>query len=91
MTEYTFQVTLIASIRVKAETAADAEHKLREALAASDANLGMLDDEPIVVTVEIEGDLDLIDAVESACGGTPRVLSLTHSQPDAATAASIGG
>jgi len=68
MMEFTFQVTLIASIRVKAKTRAQAEHKLREALAASDANLGMLDEKPIVVTVEIEGDLDLIDAVEGACG-----------------------
>jgi hypothetical protein len=67
MTEFTFQVTLIASICVKAGTTADAEHKLREALAASDANLGMFDDEPIVVTVEIEGDLDLIDAIECPC------------------------
>ncbi len=65
MTEFTFQVTLIASIRVKAETITDAEHKLREALAASDANLGMLDDEPIVVPIGIEGDLDLIDAMET--------------------------
>ena len=71
MTEFTFQVTLIASIRVKAVTTADAEHKLREALAASHANLGMLDDKPIVATVEIEGDLDLIDAVEGACGRPP--------------------
>ena len=76
MTEFTFQVTLIASIHVKAETRADAEHKLREALAASDANLGMLDDEPIVVAIEIEGDLDLIDAVQSAGGEPLRVLSL---------------
>ena len=68
MTEFTFQVTLIASIRVKAATTADAEHKLREALAASDANLGMLDGRPIVATIEIEGDLELIDAVEGACG-----------------------
>ena len=68
MREFTFQATLIASIRVKAETRAEAEQKLRAALAASDANLGMLDDAPIVVPVEIEGDLDLIDAAEGACG-----------------------
>jgi hypothetical protein len=30
-------------------------------LEGSDANLGMLDDVPIVVAVEIEGDLDLIE------------------------------
>ncbi len=35
------------------------------ALAASDANLGMLDDAPFVVPVEIEGDLDLIETTKS--------------------------
>ena len=65
MREFTLQATLIATIRVKAETRAEAEQKLRAALAASDANLGMLDDEPIVAPVEIEGDLDLIEATES--------------------------
>ena len=66
MTEFTFQATLLASIRVTAETRAEAEQKLRVALAASDANLGMLDDAPVVVPVEIEGDLDLIETMESA-------------------------
>jgi len=65
MREFTFQATLLASIRVKAETRAEAEQKLRVALAASDANLGMLDDAPVVVPVEIEGDLDLIETMES--------------------------
>jgi hypothetical protein len=65
MKEFTLQATLIATIRVKAETRAEAELKLRAALEASDANLGTLDDEPIVVPVEIEGDLDLIKAAES--------------------------
>ena len=63
MKEFTLQATLIATIRVKAETRAEAEQKLRAALEASDANLGMLD-EPIVVPVEIEGDLDLIETRE---------------------------
>jgi len=66
MTEFTFQATLLASIRVKAKTQAEAELKLRTALEGADANLGMLDDAPIVVPVEIEGDLDLIDTIESA-------------------------
>jgi hypothetical protein len=66
MREFTFQATLLASIRVTAETRAEAEQKLRVALAASDASLGMLDDAPVVVPVEIEGDLDLIETVESA-------------------------
>ena len=64
MTTYTLQATLIVSIAVKAETRADSERKLREALALSRANLGMLDNKPIVVAVEIEGDLELLDAVE---------------------------
>jgi phenylacetate-coenzyme A ligase PaaK-like adenylate-forming protein len=63
--EFMFQVTLLASIRVKAETQAEAELKLRTALEASEANLGMLDDTPIVVPVEIEGELDLIEAMEN--------------------------
>jgi hypothetical protein len=65
MREFTFQATLLASIRVKAETQAEAELKLRAALEGSDANLGMLDDAPIVVPFEIEGDLDLIETLES--------------------------
>jgi hypothetical protein len=66
MTEFTFQATLLVSIRVKAKTQAEAELKLRTVLEGSDANLGMLDDAPIVVPVEIEGDLDLIETIESA-------------------------
>ena len=61
MREFTFQATLVASVRVKAKTRAEAEGKLRQALGATDANLGMLDDAPIIVPVEIEGDLDLIE------------------------------
>ena len=63
MREFLFHATLLASIRVKAETQAEAELKLREALSASDANLGMLDDAPIIVPVEIEGDLDLVETI----------------------------
>jgi hypothetical protein len=66
MTEFTFQATLLASIRVKADTEAEAEQKLRAALMVSEANLGMLDGTLIVVPVEVEGDLDLIDTIESA-------------------------
>jgi hypothetical protein len=65
MMEFLFQVTLLASIRVKAETQAEAELKLSAALEGSEANLGTLDDTPIVVPVEIEGDLDLIEAMEN--------------------------
>ena len=69
MREFTLQATLIATIRVKAETRAKAEQKLHAALAASDANLGTLDDEPIVVPVEVEGDLDLIETCEDTSAG----------------------
>jgi hypothetical protein len=65
MTEFTFQATLLASIRVMANTQAEAELKVRAALEASDANLGMLDGAPIVVPVEIEGELDLIETIEN--------------------------
>jgi hypothetical protein len=40
MREFTFQATLLASIRVKAETRAEAEQKLRVALAASEFEYG---------------------------------------------------
>ena len=63
MREFLFHATLLASIRVRAETQAEAELKLREALSASDANLGMLDDAPIIVPIEIEGDLDLVETI----------------------------
>jgi hypothetical protein len=66
MKEFRFQATLLASIRVKADTEVEAELKLRTALEESDANLGMLDDAPILVAVEVEGDLDLIETIESA-------------------------
>ena len=70
MMEFLFQVTLLASIRVEAETQAEAELKLRVALEASEANLGMLDDTPVVIPVEIEGDLDLIEASENTGEGS---------------------
>ena len=78
MKEYTLQATLLASIRVKAKTSAEAEQKLHTALAVSDANLGMLDDTPIVVPVEIEGDLDLIETKESTGGNVDGELAMTQ-------------
>lgn len=64
MSRYTFQVTIITSISVQAESKAGASCRLRCALDGTTANLGMLDDEPIVASIEIEGDLDLIDTTE---------------------------
>ena len=83
MIEFTLQATLIATIRVTAETRAEAERKLRAALEASDANLGMLDDEPIVVPVEIEGDLDLIETKGRHPRGTPRQVEQPTLPPTA--------
>jgi hypothetical protein len=65
MREFTFQATLIASIRVKAATRAEAEQKLGATLAATDANLGMLDGAPIIVPIDLEGGLVLIEITES--------------------------
>ena len=66
MREFGFQATLIASIRVEATTRTEAEQKHRAALAASDARLGTLDGAPIVVPVDVEGELDLIETMEGA-------------------------
>jgi hypothetical protein len=44
MIEFLFQVTLLASVRAKAQTQAEAELNLRATLEASEANLEMLDD-----------------------------------------------
>jgi hypothetical protein len=63
-TQFTFQATLLATISVEAATEAEAERTLRTVLETCDANLGFLDNAPIVVPVAIEGDLDLIEANE---------------------------
>ena len=70
MMKYTFQVTLIASIQVKADTRDLSEQKLRQALAESKAIIGILGDEPIIATIDIEGGLDLIDAAPCCDNGT---------------------
>ncbi len=71
MTRFNFSVTLLACIGAEADTRAQAEHKLREALTRSEATLGMLEGEPIVTSIEIEGALDLIDVEENAKGACP--------------------
>jgi hypothetical protein len=67
--QFTFHATLLTTISVTATTKAEAEQKLRNVLETSDANLGFLDNAPIVVPVAIEGDLDLIEAQESTRPG----------------------
>jgi hypothetical protein len=68
---FTLQATLIATIRVKAETRVEAEQKLHSVLAASHANLGTLDDEPIVEPVEVEGRFGSDRDVRRHWRGTP--------------------
>jgi hypothetical protein len=83
MTRFNFSVTLLACIAVEADTRGEAEHKLREALTGSDANLGMLEGEPIVTSTEIEGALDLIDDEENAEGcRTVSIAAADVSQTD---------
>jgi hypothetical protein len=64
MNQYTFQVTIITSVSVDADSKAEASCRIHQALSGTTANLGLLDDEPIMASIEIEGDLDLIDKVE---------------------------
>jgi hypothetical protein len=64
MTRFNFSVTLLACIGAEADTRAQAEQKLREALTRSDTTLGTLEGKPIVASIEIEGALDLIDVEE---------------------------
>ncbi len=71
-TQFTFHATLLATISVEAATQAEAERKLRTVLETSDANLGFLDNAPIVVPVAIEGDLDLIEATRPQHGSRRR-------------------
>jgi hypothetical protein len=66
MTRFDFSATLLACIGAEADTKGEAEYKLREALAGSEATLGMLEGEPIVTSIEIEGALDLIDVEDCA-------------------------
>jgi hypothetical protein len=75
-----FNATLLACIRVEAETRAEAEHKLRQSLTGSKAILGTLEGEPIVATIEIEGELDLID-VEKRADNYPKAQTSPSCAP----------
>jgi hypothetical protein len=61
MTSFLFDVTLTTSIRVTAPTSEYAENLIREFFAENEANLGMLDGEPVIAQLTIEGDLDLVE------------------------------
>jgi hypothetical protein len=67
MMDYTFQVTMLATVSVKGMTRDLADQKLRLALMRSQGKFGSIDDEPIVGVIEIEGDVELIDAIECPC------------------------
>jgi hypothetical protein len=58
---FSFNVTLLARIDIDAATRVQAGDKLRRALIGSSATLGTIEGKPIVTTIEIEGELDLID------------------------------
>ncbi len=60
MATYTLQVTCYFTVDVEADTLGKAKRKLREAVDGHEASLGMLDDEPLIVSLEIEGSIDEI-------------------------------
>jgi hypothetical protein len=84
MTRFNFSVTLLACIGAEADTRAEAEQKLREALTGSNATLGTLGGEPVVATIEIEGTLDLIDFEDSA--GNEPITAVAGAQPSTESA-----
>jgi hypothetical protein len=68
-TEYVFDVTLTASITVAAATQAEADAKLREAIATTSAGIMTLDGRSVAFGLTIEGELDcdLVVTTESGC------------------------
>lgn len=61
MPSFELQLTLLATVTVSGDTLKAARTKLRAAIDGHEANLGMIDDQPIVTTVEIEGEIDCDD------------------------------
>lgn len=59
--EYLFDVKLFASIRVVADTEAEARAWLREHLDCADANFGSDEGAPIVAEASMDGEADLIE------------------------------
>ena len=64
MTLYTFQLTLLTSARVIANTRDEAEEKVRSALASARLHFDREADPVVLSPFEIEGDLDLVDVAE---------------------------
>lgn len=65
MTEFLFDIQLFASIRVKAESEAEARAMLRAELACADCNLGAWPDgSPILCEASIDGEAELVTEEE---------------------------
>lgn len=65
MREFAFDVKLFASLRVKAESEAQARALLREALDCADANFGAWPDgSPILAEASMDGEPDLFEIDE---------------------------
>ena len=63
---FSFDVKLFANIEVKGATRKEAEQKLRASLDGSQVNAGMLDDEPLLFEVTIDGEFDLLNEEEAS-------------------------
>lgn len=60
--EYTFDVKLFTTLRVKAESEAEARAILRRVMHCADANFGAWDDgSPILGEASMDGDPDLVE------------------------------
>ena len=58
---YLFDVTLTTTIRVNANDLATAAAKVRALFAEYEAHLGMIDGDSVVASLNVVGDLDLVE------------------------------
>jgi hypothetical protein len=62
MKSYLFDVTVLATIRVEATNKEEAEKQIMDCLSGATANFGSWPDgTPILSTIDIEGQIDLMD------------------------------
>lgn len=60
--EYAFDIKLLAAIRVRANSEAEARAKLRDALQCADSNFGQTSDgQTLTAEATIDGELDLYE------------------------------
>lgn len=59
MKSYTFDLTLLTSVKVNASSVNEGKTKIREMLEECQANIGSIDGDPVLVSLEIEGNIDL--------------------------------